>query len=135
MTPARALARIHSALREGGVLFVEVPNIGGVTATAQGADWQPLDPRHHVAHYRPASLRALLERSGFEVFELVSFPSARYYGARQLLWPGMWPTLARQTWALRWPPRRAHPWKQDLLRATAARRGGLMVEAGGRSDP
>ena len=123
-TPARALGRIHGALRDGGFLFVEVPNVAGVTATAQGAAWPPLDPRHHVAHYGPRSLRALLERSGFEVLELLSFPSSRYYSARQVLWPGMWPTLARQGWALRWPPRRAHPWKQDLLRAVARADGG-----------
>ena len=118
--PARTLDGLRTALRDGGLLFLEVPNVSGVTARAQGADWPPLDPRHHVAHYGPRSLRALLERSGFDVLELVSFPSARYYSARQVLWPGMWPTLARQAWALRAPPRRAHPWKQDLLRAVAA---------------
>jgi SAM-dependent methyltransferase len=117
--PAGTLDRLRGALRPGGLLFVEVPNVAGVTATAQGASWPALDPQHHVAHYGPRSLRALLERSGFRVLELTSFPSARYYRPRQVLWPGMWATLARQAWALRAPPRRPHPWKQDLLRAVA----------------
>lgn len=120
--PRIGIARLRDALRPGGVLAVEVPNAASRAALAQGDAWPALEPDVHVAHFGPASLRALLERAGFDVRSVRSVNSATLLSARQLLWPGMLLTLARQAADLRAWPLRPHPEGHDLLRAVALRR-------------
>lgn len=121
-TPLDALERMRAALRRGGTLFVEVPNIESVAARRDGAGWGALEPLHHVAHYGPRSLRAMLERAGFDVdyTDTVPFfsylrPAAaslpRHLAHRLVL-------SARGRVSLRGP----HPERHELLRAVARAR-------------
>jgi SAM-dependent methyltransferase len=58
----REIARIT---RPGGSIHVEVPTPGVLASVFRGR-WGFLQPPTHLFHYRPDSLRALLERAGFE---------------------------------------------------------------------
>lgn len=84
--PAAALARIRGWLRPDGLLLVAVPSIDSLQARIAGRRWFHLDLPRHRTHFTAAGLRALLDRTGFELVTL-----------RQLVpehnFPGMWFTL------------------------------------------
>jgi SAM-dependent methyltransferase len=117
--PLPTIERVREWLAPGGHLFLEVPNIASVQARRRGAGWSMLFPEHHVAHYSPTSLRALLERAGMDVrltrtvayttYRPATSPIAWASGARHLAISGRWP----------WRP---HPWRHELLQAVAQRR-------------
>ena len=79
-SPSRAprSTKLHAALRPGGHLLLEVPNIESVYARRRGEAWFNLDPEHHVGHYARRSLQHVLERSGFEVLGMETFPALGY---------------------------------------------------------
>jgi SAM-dependent methyltransferase len=117
--PLAALRTVHEALRPGGHLLVEVPNAESAAARRLGPAWQPLDLPFHVGHHGPASLRALLERAGFEVRRIDTIPFA-FYAARTrvgLLARGL-VEAARARTPL---PAGPHPTGHQLLRAVAQR--------------
>jgi SAM-dependent methyltransferase len=117
--PEQALERIKRALRPGGHLLVEVPNIESVIARRWGKKWVNLDLGHHVGHYRRSSLRALLSRTGFELLAMDTLPSLAYVRPRRALRPIILATQAKELLVVRTRPRRPHPWKHELLRAVA----------------
>ena len=61
--PAGVLERLHAALRPGGLLMIEVPNVESAASRSQGAAWFHLDLAHHVGHYAPSTLADLLQRT------------------------------------------------------------------------
>ncbi len=119
--PRSVLEALRRSLRPGGLLFCEVPNTGSKMAQAQGDRWDYLDPEHHVGFYDPSTLRLALESAGYDAVETDTIPMFRYAmpSASTLLRR----LPKRAAFALRHGVslRAAHPWKQDLLRAVAAR--------------
>ncbi len=74
-SPVAALRRLRGALREDGLLIVEVPNRAGWGARVLGPFWYHWDlPRHRV-HFTPKSLRLALEKAGFQVQRLEHIPN------------------------------------------------------------
>jgi SAM-dependent methyltransferase len=64
--PGKALERIASWLRPGGMLVVGVPNLGSVQARLGGARWYHLDVPRHRTHFTVAGLETLLRAHGLE---------------------------------------------------------------------
>jgi SAM-dependent methyltransferase len=117
--PRAALRSVRDALRPGGHLFIEVPNAESAAARRRAGAWAALDLPYHVGHYGPRSLRALLERTGFEVLLIDTVPFA-LYGARtraDLLLRG----LAEAARARAVLPAGPHAHGHQLLRAVARR--------------
>jgi SAM-dependent methyltransferase len=117
--PRSVLRNLHDVLTRAGVLAIEVPNAGSEEARHLGAAWPHWDPAHHVGHYTPASLRALVEGAGFAVVRVDTLPGVAYYPPRQALQPrAMFDSvvLAARMRAL---PRRPHPSRHELLRLVA----------------
>jgi SAM-dependent methyltransferase len=77
VSPATAsLAAVHGLLAPGGRLVVQVPNGASWQARLLGRRWGGYDPPRHLVNYTPRTLRATLERHGFEIVR-VSFYSVR----------------------------------------------------------
>jgi hypothetical protein len=54
-------------LAPGGLLIVEVPNVGGLGAALFGRAWSGLELPRHLSHFTPASLEQAVERAGGRV--------------------------------------------------------------------
>ena len=115
--PLAALSGLRAALRAGGYVFIEVPNADSAAARRQGAAWAPLDLPHHLGHFGPSSLRALLARAGFEVARVDTIPFA-VYGASSRLGVLVLSSAEALRARAALPPG-PHPHGHQLLRALA----------------
>jgi SAM-dependent methyltransferase len=66
-TPIEVLRRLRSALVPGGRIVIAVPNARGTCARLFAEHWHGWDPPFHLTHFDPQSLRAVLEKAGYEV--------------------------------------------------------------------
>jgi SAM-dependent methyltransferase len=119
--PRAMLNRLLACLQPGGLLFCEVPNVGGTMARALGDRWDHLDPAHNVSFFDPDSLLRAFAACGYEGIVTETIPMLRYA-------PLDASTLLRElprrvSVALRhgMPVISRHRSKQDLLRACARR--------------
>ena len=125
-SPGRATRwpAVRTALRPGGCLLLELPNIASLRATRQGEDWYGMEPAHHVAHYSPEALDALLRASGYEPEVVESVHPGTLLGGREAFGPrglafGAKETLTARAWIARTAPLEVRP---------AARRRARPVE-------
>jgi SAM-dependent methyltransferase len=65
--PVAYMKELQRVLRRGGVLYVAVPNFGGIAAKLKGAHWDLVHPVSHVRYFDRSSLANLAERCGFAV--------------------------------------------------------------------
>lgn len=116
--PTRELRRVRAALRPTGVLAIEVPNVGGVAAHADGRDWGSLEPDVHVNQFAPDTLRLALTQAGFAIELIETVPITPYLPGWRRLDPRH--LAARAKVAVRGGALRArHPSAHELLRAIA----------------
>jgi ubiquinone/menaquinone biosynthesis C-methylase UbiE len=64
--PSRVLQEANRVLRQGGVLFVAVPNINSWQARFFGKYWFHLDVPRHAHHFSTQTLSTALKRAGFK---------------------------------------------------------------------
>jgi SAM-dependent methyltransferase len=117
--PRDTLVAVRAALRPGGALLLELPNIASLRASRQGEDWYGMEPAHHVGQYSPGALDALLRASGFVPEVVESVHPGTLLGGRQAYGPRGIAFQAKETLSARAWVRAPHPWKFDLLRAVA----------------
>jgi 2-polyprenyl-3-methyl-5-hydroxy-6-metoxy-1,4-benzoquinol methylase len=65
--PKHFLDLAQKLLKKDGILYIDVPNFGGVRSRVMMSNWPYLLPTEHVHHFTLKSLSYLLETSGFEV--------------------------------------------------------------------
>lgn len=65
--PLETLKIAHRLLKDGGVLFLSLPNHESWQARCFGVSWFHLDPPRHLYGFGPRSLRTLLQSTGFSV--------------------------------------------------------------------
>ena len=116
--PGAALGRVREWLRPGGRLILEVPNVGSELARRHGARWSSLDLRHHVGHFTPEAMQALLTRAGLAVERLETVSMRVYIRPGPALRPRELAAALREVALVR-TPRRRHPSRHELLRAVA----------------
>ena len=65
-SPADALRRVHSLLKDDGLLVVSVPNVNSLEYKLFGRWWFQLDPPRHFYHFDKRSLSGLFTQTGFQ---------------------------------------------------------------------
>ena len=117
--PRAFLDAARRALRPGGLLALEVPNIESPAARRGGLAWRGLQPEYHRWHFGPRSLERIVADAGFRV-EHVDTLVFRYYQPpryRRRAGRGQIPTDVRNLRSVRL----THPSRGDLLRLVARR--------------
>lgn len=110
--PREALRRMLEWLAPGGLMIVEVPNIGGVGGRLFGRYWSGLDFPRHLTHFAPATMHALVRRAG-----------GRIVGIRHRTKP-RW-----LVWSLRqWLRDQPAPLARPALAALNSRTGGGLLK-------
>jgi len=82
--PLSALKQAYRVLEPGGYLYLVTPDISSLAARLLGKKWWGLRPAH-LYYFSPASLRAMVEKAGFEVVMVQSFGrsfTGRYWISR-----------------------------------------------------
>src|SRR3972149_7378454 len=64
--PVSILVKARSLLRRGGIIYIDVPNFGSLSARLLGKHWAYLMPEEHVWHFTPVTLKKLIRKSGFK---------------------------------------------------------------------
>jgi len=65
--PVSVLKKVEKVLKTGGIVFVDVPNFGGISARIMGKKWPYILPDEHVFHFTLETLQKVLEKAGFNV--------------------------------------------------------------------
>jgi len=65
--PQGVLRKVNCLLKPGGIIFVDVPNAGGLGAKLLGKYWPYRLPQEHKWQFSRQSLSALLEQNGFKI--------------------------------------------------------------------
>lgn len=73
--PDRALREARACLRSGGILLLEVPNLGSVQARLFGPRWFHLALHTHHWHFQEHHVRRLLKKAGFTPLRVWSAPN------------------------------------------------------------
>jgi 2-polyprenyl-3-methyl-5-hydroxy-6-metoxy-1,4-benzoquinol methylase len=63
--PLETLRQAWKVLTPNGKLVLGVPNVHGVPRRWYGAAWYGWSLPHHLTHFMPATLRAMVDRAGF----------------------------------------------------------------------
>jgi 2-polyprenyl-3-methyl-5-hydroxy-6-metoxy-1,4-benzoquinol methylase len=85
--PSSSLIEVHRVLKPGGRLMVEVPNIASLTAAMFKNWWFNLDAPRHLYAFRPRTLQAMLEKSGFAQVKIEHLAdTSGTTGSLQYLW-------------------------------------------------
>lgn len=61
------LAKIYRLLNKGGILFIDVPNAGGIGSKLLGDKWPYKLPEEHTYQFTKVSLSNLVTNTGFSV--------------------------------------------------------------------
>lgn len=134
--PNDALLRLQGALKPGGRLWLETPNLGSLGYRLFGRNWRGLEPPRHLVLFNPRSLRESLARAGFcDVHQrwdaMVSFDVLRASAAIRDRRPVAGAGAVKKGWPREflieciealWPPGR------EFLTFTATTRGPERVE-------
>jgi len=117
--PRALLTAARLALKPGGLLVVQSPNLGSFMAWLMRENWRWLTPLDHLYHFTPGAISRLLKDSGFEVARLRTwepaadfagniysgFPARSFFG--RVLRRGLWlaarvlvPLLQRSWWSI-----------------------------------
>src|SRR3989344_659844 len=65
--PEKVLQKIHSLLNKRGIIAINVPNAGSLSAKIYGASWKYVLPDEHLWQFTEKALKSLLEKNGFSV--------------------------------------------------------------------
>lgn len=61
------LHKIHKILKKNGILFIDVPNSGGLSSKILGDKWPYRAPGEHTYQFTKESLSKIIEVSGFNI--------------------------------------------------------------------
>jgi SAM-dependent methyltransferase len=78
--PEILLAKMHLALREGGICLVSTGDITSLHASIAGRRWRLIQPPEHIYYFSRRGLRSLMKRQGFSP-EAVKYPWKHYSAA------------------------------------------------------
>ncbi len=65
--PVEIIKKIKNLLLTGGLIYIDLPNFGGLSAKLMGKNWPLLLPEEHLWHFTEKSLKILLKKNDFKI--------------------------------------------------------------------
>lgn len=65
--PGLFLKKVNQILKSNGIVFVDVPNAGGLGSKLMGKNWPYLLPKEHVSQFNRKSLTNVFIQAGFKI--------------------------------------------------------------------
>ena len=65
--PVLVLQKAKKLLKKNGVVLVDVPNFGSLSAKIRGKRWPYLTPEEHLFHFTPGTLKKVFKKAGLGV--------------------------------------------------------------------
>lgn len=78
--PREVLQKANAILKKDGLIFIDAPNFGGLSARILGSSWQYILPKEHRWHFTPQALSLLLEKAGFKMLYCETHSGVWSYG-------------------------------------------------------
>ena len=76
--PTKDLEGIRQIIRSGGIFYANVPNYRCLSILLGRDDFELNDPPQHINYFTPASLRTLVERTGFQVLQTSTYGGVKW---------------------------------------------------------
>jgi 2-polyprenyl-3-methyl-5-hydroxy-6-metoxy-1,4-benzoquinol methylase len=70
--PVEVLSKIKRILKNDGLVFVDVPNFGSLSAKILKSKWPYILPEEHIHHFSQKSIKMLFDSCGYKVVYLKS---------------------------------------------------------------
>lgn len=77
--PEKILKDLKQRLTENSIIVIAVPNHKSADANHYGDHWAAYDVPRHLWHFSPESMRALLQKSGFKIADILPMKLDAYY--------------------------------------------------------
>ena len=74
ISPIEVLQKVNKLLKKDGLLLIDVPNFGSLSAKIWGGNWPYLLPQEHLWHFTDKALKKMLPKLRFKILRL-SYPS------------------------------------------------------------
>src|ERR1700722_7405006 len=71
--PRGTLDACFTALKQGGMLYLTVPNFGSTTSRREGWNWHHFIPTSYLTYFTTANLTRLVQAAGFDKLEVLVF--------------------------------------------------------------
>jgi len=76
--PLKELNIARKILKDDGLLVIETQNIDSILYKIFGKKWHHFKPKEHLYHFSPATIKTLLEKSGFSIIKRRTSLAGRY---------------------------------------------------------
>lgn len=70
--PSAELVEVHRVLRAGGYLFIVTQDVSSAIVRVLGSRWAQYKPSEHLYYFTRATLKLILEKTGFKVVQIRS---------------------------------------------------------------
>lgn len=88
--PNLFLRKVNQILKNDGIVFIDVPNAGGIGSKLLGKKWPYLLPKEHVSQFTKESLSHVFTQAGFKVIYFESRTGIFEYASPLLhLWQSL----------------------------------------------
>ncbi|MEK7499341.1 MAG: methyltransferase domain-containing protein, partial [Patescibacteria group bacterium] len=85
-SPIKVLTEIRRILKDNGIVKIAVPNFDSWERKLTNENWFHLDIPRHVYHFSTATMRAILEKNGFTITNIMyAAPEYDFYSFCQSL--------------------------------------------------
>ena len=89
-SPKDVIKKVNSLLKKDGLILIDVPNFGSLSAQMQKNKWLYLLPEEHRWHFTEEGIERLLSDNGFKVIEKFMPSGVFDYGSPMLeLWQAL----------------------------------------------
>lgn len=78
--PPVVLKKVRGLLNKDGLLYIDLPNFGGLSANLIGVKWPLLLPNEHFWHFTEKSLSLFLKKNGFKTIKMEKASGIWDYG-------------------------------------------------------